>query len=115
MPIVLVSITMGTILDLMSLLTAPSVPEASTAIFRGPFDNVHHSWSFKTTLDTYADKVQAINPNMKLCVTEFGWASSEGYDSYPTGFEFAQDNTLQEQADYIVQAFQQMAPRMMSG
>ncbi|MFN2134517.1 MAG: hypothetical protein ACK2UK_01095 [Candidatus Promineifilaceae bacterium] len=87
---------------------APSSPEAATAIFRGPFDNPHHSWSFKSTLDTYAEKVQAVNPAMKLCVTEFGWASSEGYDTYPTGFEFAQDNTLQEQADYIVQAFQQM-------
>jgi hypothetical protein len=87
---------------------APSDPQGSTAIFRGPFDNPHHSWSFKSTLDTYAEKVQAIDPDKKLCVTEFGWASSEGYDTYPTGFEFAQDNTLQEQADFITQAFQQM-------
>lgn len=87
---------------------APSHPKAQTAVFRGPFDNPHHSWSFKTTLDTYAQMVQAVDPNMKLCVTEFGWASSEGYDVYPIGFEFAQDNSLQEQADYIVQAFQQM-------
>ncbi len=87
---------------------APSDPQAATAIFRGPFDNAHHSWSFKSTLDTYADKIQAINPDKKLCVTEFGWASSEGYDTYPTGFEFAQDNSLQEQADFITQAFQQM-------
>lgn len=87
---------------------APSNPEAATALFRGPFDNPHHSWSFKSTLDTYAEKVQAVDPNKKLCVTEFGWASSEGYDSYPTGFEFAQDNSLQEQADFITQAFQQM-------
>ncbi|MBK6711263.1 MAG: hypothetical protein IPG51_13155 [Chloroflexi bacterium] len=85
-----------------------ALPEAQTAVFRGPFDNPHHSWSFKTTLDTYAQKVQAVDPNKKLCVTEFGWATSEGYDVYPTGFEFAQDNTLQEQADYITQAFQQM-------
>jgi hypothetical protein len=87
---------------------APSDPQGATAIFRGPFDNAHHSWSFKSTLDTYAEKVQAIDPDMKLCVTEFGWASNEGYDTYPTGFEFAQDNTLQEQADFITQAFQQM-------
>ena len=82
--------------------------EAATAIFRGPFDNPHHSWSFKTTVDTYAQKVQAVDPAKKLCVTEFGWASSEGYDEYPVGFEFAQDNTLEEQAQFIVQAFQQM-------
>jgi hypothetical protein len=82
--------------------------EAATAIFRGPFDNPHHSWSFRSTVDTYAAKVQAIDPGKKLCVTEFGWASSEGYDTFPTGFEFAQDNTLEEQAQYIVQAYQQM-------
>ncbi|WP_420628898.1 hypothetical protein [Candidatus Leptofilum sp.] len=87
---------------------AGSTAEAATAVFRGPFDNPHHSWSFKTTLDTYAQKIQAIDPNMKLCVTEFGWASSEGYDVVPEGFAFAQDNTLEEQAAYVVQAFQQM-------
>ena len=85
-----------------------SSPKAATATFRGPFDNPHHSWSFYTTLNTYADKVQAVDPNKKLCVTEFGWASSEGYTEYPTGFEFALDNTLQDQANYIVQAFNQM-------
>lgn len=87
---------------------AGSLPEASTAFYRGPFDNPHHSWSFKTTLDTYAQKVQAVDPNKRLCVTEFGWASSQGYDEYPEGFGFAQDNTLEEQAQFIVQAFQQM-------
>ena len=87
---------------------APAQPEAATAIFRGPFDNPHHSWSFKTTIDTYAEKVQAVDPNKKLCVTEFGWASSEGYDTFPAGFEFAQDNTLEEQSMFVTQAFQQM-------
>lgn len=82
--------------------------QAATSLFRGPFDNPHHSWSFKTTLDTYASLVQAVDPDKKLCVTEFGWASTEGYTEFPAGFEFAQDNTLQEQATYIVQAFQQM-------
>jgi hypothetical protein len=87
---------------------ASAEPESATALFRGPFANPHHSWSFFTTINTYADKVQAVDPNMKLCVTEFGWASTEGYTEFPEGFEFAQDNTLQEQADYIVQAFTQM-------
>lgn len=87
---------------------AGASPKAVSATFRGPFDNPHHSWSFYTTINTYADKVQAVDPNKKLCVTEFGWASSEGYAEYPLGFEFAQDNTLQDQADYIVQAFTQM-------
>lgn len=87
---------------------ASSLPEAATAEFRGPFDNPHHSWSFQTTLNTYASMIQALDPEKKLCVTEFGWASSEGYDAYPEGFAFALDNTEEEQAQYIVQAFQQM-------
>ncbi len=84
------------------------VAEAATAFFRGPFDNVHHSWSFKTTVDIYAEKVQAVDPAKKVCVTEFGWASSEGYDEYPKDFGYAVDNSLEEQAQFIVQAFQQM-------
>lgn len=81
---------------------------ADSFIFKGPWTNPHHSWSFKSTIDTYAEKVQAIDSNKKVCVTEFGWGSSEGYDAFPEGFEFFQDNTLEEQATYIVQAFQQM-------
>ena len=92
-----------------------TLAEAATAVFRGPFDNqfspsgrANHLWTFKSTIDGYAERVKAYDPNMKLCVTEFGWASTEGYTEFPQGFEFAQDNTLQEQADFIVQAFQQM-------
>lgn len=85
-----------------------NLPEAATAGFRGPFANPHPSWSFKSTLDGYVERIRAYSPDMKLCVTEFGWGSSEGYDSFPEGFEFVNDNTLQEQADYIVQAFNQM-------
>lgn len=91
-----------------------SLPEAQTAVFRGPFDNQYtgdipnHLWTFKSTMDGYVERINAYDANAKLCVTEFGWASSEGYDEIPAGFEFAQDNTLEEQAEYIVQAFQQM-------
>jgi LysM repeat protein len=79
-----------------------------TATFRGPFDNPHHSWSFRSTLWGYRDMVAAAGSNKKLCVTEFGYASAEGLGGYPPGFEFAQDNTLQEQAQWDVQAFQLM-------
>ena len=82
---------------------APNDPQAATATFRGPFDNVHHSWSFKTTLNSY---YQMMNGQKKLCVTEFGWATSEGVGGTPEGFTFADDNTLQEQAEWIVQGFQ---------
>jgi hypothetical protein len=29
-----------------------------TAVFRGPLDNPHHSWSFKSTIWDYYTKVQ---------------------------------------------------------
>ncbi len=79
-----------------------------TAQFRGPFDNPHHSWSFKSTLWGYHERIVAAGSNKPLCVTEFGWASAEGFDDYPPGFEFALDNTLEEQAEWDVRAFQLM-------
>ena len=79
-----------------------------TATFRGPFDNPDHSWSFKSTLWGYHDRIAAAGSDKPLCVTEFGWASAEGFDGYPPGFEFALDNTLEEQKQWDVQAFQLM-------
>lgn len=79
-----------------------------TASFRGPFDNPHHSWSFYSTLNTYANKVAVAGGQQKLCITEFGWASTEDLGGFPRGFEFANDNTLQEQADNIVEALNLM-------
>jgi len=79
-----------------------------TAEYRGPFDNPDHSWSFKSTLWGYHDRIAAAGSDKKLCVTEFGWATAEGFGDYPPGFEFALDNTLKEQAEWDVQAFQLM-------
>jgi hypothetical protein len=41
-------------------------------------------------------------------VTEFGWASTEDLPGYPQGFEFANDNTLQEQREFLVEAINLM-------
>ncbi|MBN2002539.1 MAG: hypothetical protein JXA21_04215 [Anaerolineae bacterium] len=78
------------------------------ATFRGPFDNPDHSWSFKSTLWGYHDMIKAAGRDTPLCVTEFGWATAEGMDGYPPGFEFALDNSLAEQAEWDVKAFQLM-------
>jgi len=85
---------------------APREAEARTARYRGPFDNPHHSWSMYSTLTTYANKVRLAGGTQRLCVTEFGWAVSEDLGGYPRGFEFAQDNTLEEQAEYLIEAVQ---------
>lgn len=91
----------------------PSVPwdkvtNDPAATFRGPFDNPHHSWSFYSTLQTYANKIQVAGGDQRLCVTEFGWASTEDLGGSPQGFGFADDNTLEEQRDWIVEAMSNM-------
>jgi hypothetical protein len=85
--------------------------EDPNAQFRGYWDPPqppHHSWCFKTTLEGYHDLIVGAGGDKPLCVTEFGWASAEGFDGYPPGFEFALDNTLEEQAEWDVKAFQLM-------
>jgi len=85
---------------------APKHPKAAKASYRGPFSNPHHSWSFYTTLH---ESAQIVNRQKPLCITEFGWPSAEGVTTpIETGFAFANDNSLQDQADYIVKAFQLM-------
>jgi hypothetical protein len=86
-----------------------NVPNDPTATFRGPFDNPHHSWSFYSTINGYAQRIQQAGSDKKLCITEFGWASTEGLSSQPrAGFEFANDNTLAEQAQFFDEAIQAM-------
>jgi hypothetical protein len=82
-------------------------PEAATWQFTGPAENPHHSWSMYSTLVGYHDIIKGAKP---ICITEFGWPSREGLRDdlvVRPGFEFATDNTQQEQADYIVDAFNQ--------
>ncbi len=78
----------------------------ATASFRGPFDNPHPSWSFRSTLEEY---YAITGRQKKLCVTEFGWASYEGLSSTAlASYEYGLDNTAQEQADWDAQAFRLM-------
>ncbi|RIK21658.1 MAG: hypothetical protein DCC53_06105 [Chloroflexi bacterium] len=85
-----------------------SVTDDPSATFRGPFDNPHHSWSFRSTLEYYATRVQAAGGTQKLCITEFGWASGEDLEGVPAGWDYAVDNTLQEQRDWTLQALDLM-------
>ncbi len=76
-----------------------------TASFRGPFDNRHHSWCFRGTMEGYRNVMVANGDNAKtIWPTEFGWAVSSNPQA---GYEYARDNTPQEQAQWIVQAYQQ--------
>ena len=91
----------------------PSVPydqagNDPSATFRGPFDNPHHSWSFYSTVQGYAQRIAARGGDKKLCITEFGWASSEGLQGSPDSHAFAFDNTLEEQRDWLIESLELM-------
>ncbi len=74
--------------------------------FRGPCNTLHRSWSFRATMTRYREVMVANGDSAKkIWPTEFGWAS--GWTGAP-GYEYANDNTLQEQAQWTVAAYQQM-------
>ena len=74
--------------------------------FRGPCDNPHHSWSFRQTMEGYRNiMVKYGDVNKRIWPTEFGWASNP--NPVP-GYEYAADNTLEEQAQFTVRAYQMM-------
>jgi hypothetical protein len=76
-----------------------------TARFRGPFENRHHSWCFRGTMEGYRNVMVANGDADKLLwPTEFGWAVA---NPPPQNYEYAADNTYEEQAQWIVSAFQQ--------
>ncbi|MCY4146745.1 MAG: hypothetical protein OXF90_09815, partial [Chloroflexi bacterium] len=86
------------------------IPADANANFRGPFDREteHPSFSFRSTLEGYANRIRASGAETKICVTAFGWASAEDLGGAPQGFEFALDNTLAEQADWTAKALNAM-------
>ncbi|MCG3209132.1 MAG: hypothetical protein FOGNACKC_02751 [Anaerolineae bacterium] len=74
------------------------------ANFRGPFENRHHSWCFRGTMEGYREVMVANGDGDKAIVpTEFGWAVS---GNPQPGYEYARDNTPEEQAQWIVEAYQ---------
>ncbi len=66
----------------------------------------HRSFSFRSTMEEYRAAVAAVNPNIPIWPTEFGWAvaSPPGHENYG----YALDNSYQEQAAWTVQAYQMM-------
>jgi hypothetical protein len=74
--------------------------------YRGPCNTKHHSWSFYATLNGYYNIMKKHGDgNKKVWPTEFGWAS--GWTGAP-GYEYADDNTLQEQAKWTAESYRLM-------
>jgi len=68
----------------------------------------HPSWYFRNTMEDYRNIMVANGDSGKrIWVTEFGWASVQGLGVAPVqGYEYAADNTEEEQAQFIVRAYQ---------
>jgi hypothetical protein len=94
---------------------APSIPGGQAACdfitqqgsgYRGPCNTKHHSWSFYATLNGYYRIMKQYGDgNKKVWPTEFGWAA--GWTGAP-GYEYADDNTMQEQATWTAEAYKLM-------
>jgi hypothetical protein len=81
-----------------------SVQDPTALNFRGTFNNRHHSWCFRGTMEGYREVMVANGDGNKAIVpTEFGWAVSG--NPHP-GYEYAADNTPEEQAQWITEAYQ---------
>ncbi len=81
-----------------------TVQDPNAFNFRGTFENRHHSWCFRGTMEGYREVMVANGDGDKAIVpTEFGWAVSGNPQQ---GYEYARDNTLEEQAQWIVEAYQ---------
>ena len=82
-----------------------AIQESGNMYFNGACDVPHHSWSFRSTMERYrALAVEYGAPDKPIVPTEFGWAVGDGHPSYG----YARDNSLEEQADWTLQAFAMM-------
>jgi spore germination protein YaaH len=81
-----------------------SIQDPTATSFRGPFDNRHHSWCYRGTMEGYREVMVANGDGNKAIIpTEFGWAVS---GNPQPGYEYAADNTPEEQAQWVVEAYQ---------
>jgi len=69
------------------------------------FDD-HPSFFFRNTMEDYHNIIVRNGDNKRLWATEFGWPSSQNMGSPVQGWEYAGEITEQQQADYIVRAYQ---------
>lgn len=82
-----------------------AIDNDAVATFRGPCDSPHRSWSFRSTLEGYHQLLVDRQSDKPIWVTEFGWAAG---GSLEPGYEYANDNSFEEQAQWSVEAFQMM-------
>ncbi len=76
------------------------------AMYTGPCNTPHHSWSFRSTMEGYRGIMNKYGDGKKrIWPTEFGWASGWSGNG---GYEYANDNSADEQAAWTVRAYEMM-------
>jgi hypothetical protein len=74
--------------------------------FNGACDTPHHSWSFRSTMEGYRNIMVVYgDANKRIWPTEFGWAAGGAFDPR---YAYANDNSLDEQAHWTVEAYELM-------
>ncbi len=74
--------------------------------FNGACDSPHHSWSFRSTMEGYRNIMNVYGAGSKSIVpTEFGWAAGGAQNP---NYRYADDNDMNEQATWTVEAYQMM-------
>ena len=82
-------------------------PSSAGYTFMGPWNSPHYSWAMQSQVETYAKILDQAGSDLPQCMTEFGYASPiDG--KYPAGYDFAADVTEEEQAEYLVAAYEYM-------
>ena len=65
------------------------------------FDNGHYSWYYRPTVDLYYG---AFGGSRKVCLTEIGYLTSEGFPGLPQNFAWASGTSLAEHAQWLAEA-----------
>ena len=73
-------------------------PDETSGDPRG--NSTHYTRYYQTMVNLYTHTF----PTKPLCFDELGFLTSEGYDPLPPGFEWAQNVTIQNQADWLARA-----------
>jgi hypothetical protein len=73
-------------------------PSATTGHVYDSGDH-HYSWYFQPTIDIYHNAF----PSLPICLTEFGYLTPEGYGELSTGFAWAKDTTVANQAAWLAE------------
>jgi LysM repeat protein len=74
--------------------TSPSATSGHPASY-------HHSWYFRPTLDLYYN---AFGGARKVCFTELGYLSGDGFGGIPAGFAWAGSTSVSEHAQWLAEA-----------